>query len=329
MYKNSDENTLTLGGDEIPYQFCRLPQSELKYYPENPRIYSMVYTGEKTPSQGEIESILQGKDHVKQLYQSILANEGVTDPLWVRDGDYVVLEGNSRLAAIRLLAQKNPIKWGKVKCHLLPADIADKKIFSFLCQCHVIGRQDWQPYEQAGIIYRRYKFHSDSADSMAKEMGIKKSEIDHLIHVYSFMDEHDDTQVDHWSYYHEYLRSTIIGKQREMCPELDGIIVDRVKSGEIPKAEDVRDKVKEIARIGGKVFRAYMKNSKSLDECYEKAIEHTEDSALWKALNKFRVKIGDLDTKKSLRNMDEEPRKKCKYELKKIKQSVDKLLKTI
>ena len=39
MYKNSDENTLTLGGDEIPYQFCRLPQSELKYYPENPRIY--------------------------------------------------------------------------------------------------------------------------------------------------------------------------------------------------------------------------------------------------------------------------------------------------
>lgn len=329
MYEKSDESTLTLGGDEVPYQFCRLPQSELEYYPENPRIYSMVYTGEEAPSQDEIENTLQGKDHVKQLYQSILANGGVTDPLWVRDGNYTVLEGNSRLAAIRLLAQKDPIKWGKVKCHLLPADIDDKKIFSFLCQCHVIGRQDWKPYEQAGVLWRRSKFHNDSPDSMAKEMGIRKSEVERLINGYSFMDKHDDKQVDHWSYYDEYLKSRKIQKQRENHPELDKVIIRKIKSGEIPKAEDIRDKFTKIAGVGGKILQTFIEKPKSFDTCYEKAIEQSEDTALYRILNKFRVKIGDLDTKKSLHIMSEGRRQKCKFELKKIKQSVDRLLKTV
>ena len=38
---------------------------QLKYYPENPRIYSLVYTGETEPSQKDIEEKLQRMDHVK------------------------------------------------------------------------------------------------------------------------------------------------------------------------------------------------------------------------------------------------------------------------
>lgn len=41
-----------------------------------------------------------------------------------RNGDYVVLEGNSRLAAYRLLAEKDPVKWQEWvdgECFLLEA----------------------------------------------------------------------------------------------------------------------------------------------------------------------------------------------------------------
>ena len=48
-------------------------------------------------------------DHVKQLVQSIRANGGLTDPLIVQDGEFVVFEGNSRLAAYRLLARLDPL----------------------------------------------------------------------------------------------------------------------------------------------------------------------------------------------------------------------------
>ena len=329
MDKQTVQNTITLGGQEIPYTFTYLPQMQLQFYPENPRIYSVVYTGEETPSQKEIEERLQERDRVKELSQSIEANGGLIDPLWVRDGDYLVIEGNSRLAAYRLLSCKDPIKWGTVKCYLLPEDIGEDKIFSFLCQCHVIGRQDWAPYEQAGIIWRRHKFHGDSPQRMAKEMGVGLTEVNRLIEVYSFMDEHEDRTVQHWSYYFEYLKSRKIQKKREAYPELDGVMVKRVKSGEIPRAEDIRDKVTKIAGAGGQILETFIQKPKSLEKCYEKALEQSEDTALYRTLNKFRIKVGDLDTRKSLQKMSESRLKRCKFELKKIKQSVERLLKTL
>jgi len=329
MDKKNIQNTITLSGEEVPYVFCYLPQIDLKFYPENPRIYSVVFTGDVMPSQEDIQERLEERDHVKILVQSIQANGGLTDPLWVRDGDFLVIEGNNRLAAYRILNRKDPIKWGKVKCHLLPKDIDDRKIFSFLCQCHVVGRQDWAPYEQAGIIWRRNKYHGDSPEYMSKEMGMSLTEVKRLIEVYTFMDEHNDTAVQHWSYYYEYLKSRKIQNQRQSYPQLDRVIVKRVKSGEISRAEDIRDKVTKIAGTGGQILQAFIAKPKSLDICYEKATERSENTALYRALNKFRIKIGDLDTKKSLQTMGPRNRQKCKFELNKIRASITRLLKVI
>ena len=79
--------------------------------------------------QDEIHRLLNRMDHVKQLIQSIRANGGLTDPMLVRDGDLVVLEGNSRLAAYRELARLDAVRWGKAKIRLLPADISEKLVF--------------------------------------------------------------------------------------------------------------------------------------------------------------------------------------------------------
>jgi len=323
----NDQNSITLGGDEIKYIPCKLDQINLQFYPENPRIYSVVFTGEEYPSQVEIQERLQERDHVKELSQSIEANGGLIEPVWVRDGDYLVIEGNSRLAAYRILANKDPIKWGQMKSNLLPADIGDDKIFSFLCQCHVVGRQDWAPYEQAGIIWRRYHIFNVTPQSLSKEMGMSLTEIKRLIDVYSFMYEHGDISVQHWSYYYEYFKSRKIEEKREIYPEMDNIITKRIKSGEIKRAEDVRDKITKIAAVGGKILETYLDNPKSLESCYEKAIEKSVDSSLYRKLNSFRIQIGDLDTKKVVQNMSVSNRKKCIFELNKIKQSVNSLIK--
>ncbi len=108
-------DTITLRSKEMEVKTGFIPQADLTFYPENPRVYSIVSADDREPSQDEIETALTGREHVKKLVHSIKANGGLTDPLLVREGDLVVLEGNSRLAAYRLLFARDPLKWGKVK----------------------------------------------------------------------------------------------------------------------------------------------------------------------------------------------------------------------
>ena len=145
---------LTIGN--IDYEIVRteLKQKDLKFFPENPRVYSVLNMTNEQPTQEQIEEIMCKTDHVKKLKESIKSNGGLIDPIFVRDGDMVVLEGNSRLAAYRILYKQNPIRWSKLKAILLPKDIPDSAVFSLLGQYHIIGRKDWEPYEQAGYLYR-------------------------------------------------------------------------------------------------------------------------------------------------------------------------------
>ena len=111
MADNSWVNdSLTLGGEEVPVRNGYLPVFDLSFYSDNPRIYSFIQRQHDVPSQDEIHKRLNRMDHVKQLIQSIRANGGLTDPMLVRNGDLVVLEGNSRLAAHRELARLDAVR---------------------------------------------------------------------------------------------------------------------------------------------------------------------------------------------------------------------------
>ena len=199
--------TITIGKKEIAIKNCVLSQSELQFYTENPRIYSAVNISGTIPTQDEIQQYMTGLDSVKQLKTSIESNGGVTDPLIVRDGDYTVLEGNSRLAAYRLLAATDPIKWSKVKCQLLPADVEEKTVFTLLGQYHIIGRKDWDPYEQASYLYRRSKATKIPVGAMAEELGLTKGKAAKMIATIEFMHQHNDVNKRHWSHYDEYLKN--------------------------------------------------------------------------------------------------------------------------
>ena len=331
--KASTERTLTVNGREIPVRDCLRHQADLRFYPENPRIHSFVFAEGNELSQDEIEKKLCQLDHVKQLVQSIVANDGLLDPLIVREGDNVVLEGNSRLAAYRLLNRGNAIKWGEVKCALLPSDISEDLVFALLGEYHIIGRKDWAPYEQAGFLWRRNKRHSVLPETMAKEMGLSVKAINHLIEVYSFMVEHEQDDPQRWSYYDEYLKSRAIKQVRDDRPEFDEVIVGKIGSGEIAKATDVRDKVVKIASVKGKrkskILRDFVDTPGSLDACYEQALEGGASNVLLKRLTKFRTQIADPDTKKELHNMAKAQLDQCKFELRKIEQRVGDLLKDL
>ena len=319
-------DTLTLGGQEIPVRNGYLPIHDLSFYPENPRIYSLVQRPGVEPSQDEIFNRLRGLDHVKQLIQSIRANGGLTDPMLVRDGDLVVLEGNSRLAAYRELAINDAITWGEAKVRLLPSDISEKLVFALLGEYHIIGRKDWAPYEQAGYLYRRNITHGVSARSMASEMGLPVRTVNHLINTYQFMIEHDETSVTRWSYYDEYLKSNIVRKARRETPNLDDMVVRKIKRREIPGAVDVRNKLVkllDVAKVGPEPTKILVSGDKTFDRAFESAQDRGVDNLWLRRFKRFRDELQVPAFLADLDRMSPEQQDKCLYEVTKIQQSID------
>lgn len=328
-YDDFLDDALTINGKEIPVKVGYFLQEKLKFYPENPRLYSIIFAGEKALTQKEIEERLTDKDYVNVLAQSIKANGGLTDPLIVRGGDFVVLEGNSRLAAYRLLAKKDPIRWSKVKCKILPSDIADDLVFTLLGEYHIIGRKDWQPYEQAGYLYRRHKTQGVPLETIQNELGLKKGEIEHSIEVYSFMLKHNETDVNRWSYYEEYIKSNFIAKVRKEHPKFDEIIVKKIDSGEIPKAIEIRDKLIPIAKASSKIIKKFIIGKTDFEETYEAATAGGAGNVVFEKLHRFRNWLAMSNIEEDIIENDDQLIQKCEFELTKIYKRTLDILKKI
>ncbi|HUT03241.1 MAG TPA: ParB N-terminal domain-containing protein [bacterium] len=321
-----NQDTMTLRGKEIEVTVGFLLQVELKFYPENPRIYSIISADDRQATQDQIEEALKAMDHVRQLAQSIKANGGLTDPLLVRKGDLVVLEGNSRLAAYRMLFVQDPLRWGKVKCKLLPHNIAEKDVFALLGEYHIIGKKDWAPYEQAGYLYRRHKRHGVSPTTMGRELGLSGKKVEQLIAVYAFMVDHEENDVKRWSYYEEYLKCRAIGRAREAYPRIDQVVVKKIKNREIPRAVDIRDKLKAIVK-SNRALRDFIHEKKDFEQAYESAQTRGVGNVCYGKLLRFRTWLADAERVEDMDEMEEQIQAKCKFELRKIEKRCNGLLK--
>ncbi len=324
----NDENFIIIGKNKYPIIEKELNQEDLKFYPENPRIYSLIQSkASDNPTQEEIQDILSSEEDLRELEYSIGQNGGLIEPLIVKSGDMIVLEGNRRLAAYRNLYKKNPISFAKVKCKILPENISEDVVFALLGQIHIVKRKDWNPFEQASYLYRMIKSSNKDVSTLAKSLGIQESKANNLLRNYEFMLSKKDLVPEHWSYYDEYLKSRSINKYRETMPNLDDRFTDIVKNGELTEARDVR-KLAEIAknpdRLAKKVMRDIADGNLSVGDGYIKIEEKGVSGKAYQSLNNFRKKIECDEFEKDLAQTKEG---NVAFELKKILHRVEQLLK--
>lgn len=312
------DRLMTIGGQAVRVSDRLIHQSELMFYEDNPRIYTIVNRAADRPSQLEIEQRLLDMDHVKKLIQAIKSNGGLIDPLIVRGGDNVVLEGNSRLAAYRALARLDPIKWGKVKVTLLPSDVSESLVFTLLGQYHIIGRKDWAPYEQAGYLYRRVTEHNVTPQRVAREMGMPVRTVNHLLEVFGFMVHHGEDDVSRWSYYEEYFKPRVSKRARERHPELDQVVVEKIGSGEIESAVAVRDKLIKVLKGGDKSINILKSGPDTLERALRSATDRGVDNSWLGKLSGFRSALADDSTATKFREMSPEQRDKARFYVDKI-----------
>lgn len=317
--------TLRIRGKDIPVTTTTMPHNDLKFFVDNPRLYSVLRKDrDGEPSQDEIEAKLIDMEHVRELIQDIRRDDGLTDPIIVRRGTWEVLEGNSRLAAYRRLAQLDPIKWSTIKVRLLPEDVDDALILALLGQYHLKGKTAWAPFEKAGFLYRRRMDHNISVDRLAQEVGDTKPRVGQLVKVYDFMVRHGQDEKARWSYYDEYLKSRYIKKVRD--DDLDRLVVEKISSGAIPRAVDIRDKLAVICKAP-RTLKKFKAGHCDFEEAYAAAVEGGADSTPYMKLSKFRQWLATPEAEDALARTRDQTRNRIVFELKKLNTLVPKMLK--
>lgn len=325
---------VTIGKKEYEVTEQSICHHELEFYEENPRIYSILRVNGEVPSQRVIEDKLKSMEHVKQLRLSILQNGGIIDPIIVakRDGKYVVLEGNSRLAAYRILSEKNPLEWSYIKCNVLPENITDSDIFTLLGQYHLVGRKDWSKFEQAAYLHRQKETSKLDNAILAKNVGMTESKVNSYLTVYSFMLEYNDLRPDRWSYYEEYLKNNGIKKYRNTNPDIDNSFVKMMKKDEIEKAIDVRDLFGKIAKTNDNTSKKLMgkiiAGDINLYEGYDILKSTGKIGNAYQKIKKFREIIVSQEFAKQVK-AEAANNNEIAQELKKIKNKTVKLMESL
>ena len=318
---------LIIRGKEYDVLNCYLEQSSLRFYPENPRVYSALHRDDgQRPSQEDIEEHLKEMDHVRELRDDIRENDGLIEPLYVKKATLEVVEGNSRLAAYRLLTVENAIKWALVKCVLLPEEVNDSAIASLLGQLHLKGKKDWSPYEQASFLYRRHHNEKVSIKALETEFNLKEKSIKHRIAVIDFMIKHKDNNTARWSHYDEFLKNR---KFRQACEEhadFEDTVVEQIKTGDL-KAVEVRDKLKVICNTKSEKPIKNFISGCSLDDAVKSAKSLGGDHNGLQRLRRFRLWIVESERKHEIREAAHNIKAEMGHELRTIKARVEKLCK--
>ena len=337
------ENVIKLRKKNVPYEEVSVPVKRLAFYPENPRIYSR-FAGTTGRTQKNIQEMLEGMEHVRDLRSQIDKDGQVNEALYCipvpedsdlhGEFDYQVLEGNSRLAALRI-TKRGSLPQTSVRCYVLNFSGYSEKereslIFSLLGQFHITGKTDWESYENAAYIYRRYKSQGVSLENVAREIGKSKGRVQKMIEAFELMVKARDEKKSNWSYYDAYVSSTKIKKYREKHDGLDDRIILLIKEEKFPRALDMRDKLPAV--LGNKKARKIFFD-KEEKEPFREAVEIASSSgdmnATLKRLERFRTDLGTDDTRRQVGQLlrGQATRGKTEYELKQISKFVADLLK--
>ena len=336
------KNQIQLQRCSVPYETKLVRIDRLAFYPENPRIDSR-FPHDEERSQEAIQLILEKMEHVKELRSQIDRDGQVNEPLYcisippdsdlIQNFDYQVLEGNSRLAALRMTGKHTSLPPSSVSCNILNfSEYTEQKkeslIFSLLSQFHIAGRTNWESYENAAYIYRRHMKHGMTLQSLVREMGLARAKIQKMIEAFELMMSSTDSKRSNWSYYEAYVSSSKIRKHRENDSSLDERVSNLIRENKIPRAADLRDKLPAI--LSNKTARKLFLNENE-ESPFEDALEIAQYSgdtnSTFKRIRQFRMFLGQSETKKQIQKLQEDngTKRRIEFEMKKLRSLINSL----
>ncbi len=271
-----DENKIAILGDELQASHENIPIEDLKFLPDNPRVYAVTREMDdfhdltQEEKQVRIYECLLKEPSVKNLQPEIKRDLGLQEPIIVRWDTKEVIEGNSRLAVYRKLNKEFPDEenWKEIHC-LVVDKLTDEQQTRLLGQIHLHGKTDWSRYARALYCYRWVVELKKDPDSLATISGLTKQEIKKNVTTIKLMHRNDDNIHSNFSYYDVLVRNRVISSAIERDNSLSDALLSKIKKKEFT-AQEMRDRLPSIIEKP-KILRKFQNGSVSLNDAYDRA----------------------------------------------------------
>lgn len=158
---NPEHDTTPICGRAVPYRDDVIDIEQLRFWEANPRVYAAVRgvpewaQADPLRRQQIIAECMETQESTRSVLEGLKLHKGQQEPLIVDLRGNIVIEGNSRLAALMMLAQNDSSNWGAAICRCYN-DLTDEERFALLSEMHVIGKTEWTPYVKASNYWRQH-----------------------------------------------------------------------------------------------------------------------------------------------------------------------------
>jgi hypothetical protein len=128
------------------------------------------------------------------------------------------------------------------------------------------------------------------------------------------------------SYYDELLKSRRFAKAAEQHPDFYEVIVEKIKSGEIERAVDIRDRLPLIVEAGGNTLKRFVQGKIDFEHSVADAKDRGAGDYTARKLRDFRTWLAEDQVAREVSNAGELEKKGFKYELSRIERRVKQIL---
>jgi disulfide oxidoreductase YuzD len=306
--KTNTATEISVLGKKIPTEIKNVKVKEVNFWVDNPRVNSLIKRtyGNKKPTDAQVEDILRNQEHVKELLQQIKNDGGLLDPILVRGK--IVVEGNSRLCAYRILLDKAEQakdkegigQWSTIKAQVIPDNTDEETIFSILGIWHLKGKKEWDTFEKSAYLKRMKEQYKYPVQKISEIIGESVTFVNDNIEAHDLMVKNNVYDLKKYSYFIELVKNRGIGQYEKKDNKLRDNIIVAIKDGLFNKAEEIRDLPKVLKdKVARKTFFEERVNfSEALE--ISKGRNPEFDDAFYRHLKITTGKLSKLKAEKAL-----------------------------
>ena len=329
-----------------PYEFTRqrISIDELRFWPDNPRIYHEVYELYGSREEDVLDSDelheklylqLKKSNDVRELRKSIEHFGGLMEPLIVskrtNEDVYDVLEGNRRLAACKLVIDSINKESSRtitsselmdsvsvLECEVAPASLTEEAIFAMLVELHVVGKREWSAFAKASFVRRRFEDLSGDVKKISSEMRMTVKAIKVLVANIELMEKSNEQKTERYSYYDVLNTSLKAKKAMRESPEFTERLVEAaIDWSDKDTALNFRKALNTTFK-NDRIAKRFLNGTIELQVAAERAEEDGSANLMYQKIKKFREWL--VANKKKVTSFDKsEPEyKKIRFEIRKL-----------
>jgi hypothetical protein len=269
--------------------------------PTNPRIsFSMRQLEEQERNESACSLLLTSQEDTEALCRSIVASNGIQEPIYVR-ADRRVAEGNRRVVALRSAQEQFPgdPRFLKMPAWLIPERTPEHVVQDLLNEVHLGSVRGWAPYERA-LQMRTLVDGGLIEDEIAERYRMTTREVKQQLSAVEFMNQlyfpitSDPSDPEHrtkFSYFLEFYKNGRIQSHSESIPDLPERFSRWVRDGQLNTGAQVR----RLPRVLASKEATRLLDTVGFEAANEYlAKQHPEEQELYSLLERTRSRLSHM-----------------------------------